>query len=373
MLKHIHSQGNRLLVLAFVLPVLFLAGCGAFPSSGPSTSSAKSPDKDALENIRVVEVDKPLIDKFTAARKGQTFSETFIGASPAEYRVGKGDVLEITIWEAPPATLFITTLERGDLSIGMSKLPEQMVRNDGTVSIPFSGAVPAAGYTTAEIEQDIIHRLKNKANQPQVLVRVVHNATANVTVIGEFEMSATMPLTSKGERLLDAVAAVKGVRQPVGQMTLQLARGDMVRRMPMEKVLEDPRQNVYLQPDDVVTALHQPLSISVLGAMLKNGEINFETSGINLAEAIARAGGLVDARADAKGLFVFRYEGAEPVIYSLNLDRPASLFLAQGFDMHDKDVVYVSNAPSTDLYKFLDLLGVVSRTAAPAVQWSRIH
>lgn len=38
----------------------------------------------------------------------------------------------------------------------------------------------------------------------QVLVRVTLNATAKVTVVGEVSNSARVPLTARGERLLDA-------------------------------------------------------------------------------------------------------------------------------------------------------------------------
>jgi polysaccharide export outer membrane protein len=206
-----------------------------------------------------------------------------------------------------------------------------------------------------------------------VLVRVIRNATQNVTVVGEVAQSVRMPLTAKGERLLDAIAAAGGVRQPVGKMTLQVSRGGKVVAMPLERVIQDPKQNVYLQPGDVVTALFQPLSFTALGATGKNEEIPFEATGITLAQALGRMAGLRDAQADAGGVFIFRFEepsvvnpegrplpqtpeGKVPVVYRVDLKEPRAFLVAQNFPMKDKDVVYVANAPAAELQKFLNIL-----------------
>ena len=217
-----------------------------------------------------------------------------------------------------------------------------------------------------------------KANQPQVLVRVIRNATQNVTVVGEVATSRRMPLTAMGERLLDAVAAAGGVRQPVGKITIQLSRGEKVLSMPLDSVIRDPKQNVHLQPGDVVTALFQTQSFTALGATVKNAEIEFEAKGISLAQALGRMAGVRDNQADARGLFIFRFEEAEaalavaeaasggvmmvtpegkvPLLYRVNLKDPGTFLVAQNFVMKDKDVVYVANAPAAELQKFLNIL-----------------
>jgi polysaccharide biosynthesis/export protein len=122
----------------------------------------------------------------------------------------------------------------------------------------------------------------------------------------------------------------------------------------------------------VITALFQPLSFTVLGATGKNEEVNFEAQGITLAQALARAGGLQDVRADARAVFIFRFEdrkalnwpkppkvtpeGKVPVIYQVNLKDPANFFMAQNFPVDNKDVLYVSNAPAAEFQKFLNMV-----------------
>jgi polysaccharide export outer membrane protein len=303
------------------------------------------------------------------------FSESLGSKVPVGYTIGPGDVVEVSVWEAPPAVLFgSATLDPrgGAATTHVTAFPEQMVSSEGTINIPFAGAVPAAGKSPQQIEREIARRLAGKANKPQVLVRVIRNATSNVTVVGDVASSMRMPLTARGERLLDALAAAGGVRQPVGKMTLQVTRGDRVQALALDTIIRDPKQNIVLQPGDVITALFQPLSFTVLGATGKNDEVNFEAQGITLAQALARAGGLQDARADARAVFIFRFEdsqaldwasppkttpeGKVPVIYKVNLKDPASFFVAQSFPVDNKDVLYVSNAPAAEFQKFLNIL-----------------
>lgn len=380
-----HRRARLSLVTA---AALLASGCSTFqtwlPSSGPSTQQVEKADSFSSAvipaGVRIVDVTDGVARRVTASQRRLLFSESLPAAARTNLVIGAGDVLEVSIWEAPPASLFGGgTLDprTGPSTSRATALAEQMVNSAGQINIPFAGAIMAAGNSPQQIEAEIVQRLKGKANQPQVLVRVVKNATSNVTVVGEFTSSTRMPITAMGERLLDAVAAAGGVRQPVGKMTVQITRGNSVQSLPLETIIQDPLQNIKLQPGDVITALFQPASFTVLGATGKNEELNFEAQGITLAQALARAGGLQDTRADARGVFIFRFEnpaalgvavdantlttpeGKIPVVYRVDLKDPGTFFVAQGFPMRNKDVMYVSNAPAAELQKFLGIIGSV--------------
>ena len=367
---------------------LSLAGCASYPgwlpSAGPSVEQVQAPPGVDL-GIQVTDVTAQLAQSLAVQGTRVSFARQWGSAAQPGFALGAGDVIEVSIWEAPPASLFGVTaldLRSGAATARVSVLPEQMVGADGNIQVPFVGAIKAAGRSTAQVQADIVKGLQGKANQPQVVVRVLRNTTSNVTVVGEVATSVRMPLTAKGERLLDALAASGGVRQPVGKMSLQLTRGTQVLSLPLDIIIADPAQNVYLQPGDVVTAIHQPFSLTVLGATGANREMEFEAQGITLAQALGRAGGLQDQRADARGVFVFRFEdpalvpgskpnapknaqGKVPVVYRVDLKDPASFFAAQDFPMRHKDVVYVANAPAAELQKFLSIVGsVVAPVAA---------
>lgn len=357
-----------------------LAGCSTFPDWLPSTGPSRQQVIEVQERqpdslIQVVSVTDRVARRLVASQQQQLFSQVLASTAPFSYTIGPGDVLEVSVWEAPPAVLFGAPAldpRAGVAAARPTAFPEQMVSSEGTLNIPFAGSLQVAGKTPQQVENEVVRRLAGKANQPQVLVRVIRNATSNVTVVGEVAASTRMPLTARGERLLDALAAAGGVRQPVGKVTLQLTRGEQVHALALDTIIRDPKQNIALQPGDVVTALFQPLSFIVLGATAKNEELNFEAQGITLAQALARVGGVQDRLADARAVFIFRFEdpavldlpvpprttpeGKVPVVYEVNLKNPETFFVAQGFPVLNRDVLYVANSPGAELQKFLGII-----------------
>lgn len=362
-------------VVGGVCLALSLTACAVMPASGPSSRNINNTSQAGIE---IVDVTGAVTSQILASEHKALFSEELGEGFPIGSTIGRGDLLDIAIWEAPPAVLFGAAggdprlTSSGSTARGTS-LPEQMVDSDGRIVIPFVGSVQAAGRTPQEIAREISSRLNGKAHQPQAIVRLVRNAAATVTIVGDVVSSARVPLTSKGERVLDVLAGAGGVKQPVNKTMIQITRGPQVASMPLEMVVRDPRQNVILKPDDVMTVLFQPFSFVALGATGRNEEVPLEATGITLAQALGRVAGLQDTRADVKGVFLFRLEnpaalsperqasavatdGRVPVIYRINMKDPATLFLAQRFPIRDKDVLYVSNAPLADFQKFVNVV-----------------
>ncbi|HET9112475.1 MAG TPA: polysaccharide biosynthesis/export family protein [Burkholderiales bacterium] len=369
---------NKYLITA--LSVLTLAGCGAIPSSGPSraaifNSNYSGSEAMVAKSIEIVDVNESVIQQLLAQRKRHDFSTMLGTKTPGQQFIGKGDTLQVSIWEAPPVTLFGSSDAKTrslPSSAHITTLPDQMVNRQGKIDVPFAGEIQAAGKTPQQVEAEIVKRLHN-TSKTRAMVLIANNASANVTVVGEVTKSIRMPVTPAGEHLLDALAAAGGVRQPVGKVTIQLTRNDKYFSMPLDNIIRDPEQNIPLYPGDVVTALYQPLSFNALGATGKSKEINFETQGISLAQGLARAGGLDDNRADVQGVFIFRFEpkdalkwpnkpvlttpdGKVPVIYRFDFKDTASFFIAQSFILKNSDVVYVSDAPVAQLQKFFNLV-----------------
>jgi polysaccharide export outer membrane protein len=256
-----------------------------------------------------------------------------------------------------------------------------VVDANGRISVPFAGNIQAAGRTPVDIEREIVARLRGKAHQPQASVRVARNQSTNVNVVGDVANGGRIPLSPKGEKILDVLASAGGAKNPVSKTMIQLTRGDRVASMPLEAVIQDPMQNVVVQPDDVLTVYFQPYSFTAMGATGNNSELPFEATGITLSQALGRVGGLRDDRANIRGIFLFRLEdpaklgaqlpanarltpdGKLPVIYRLDLKDPGGFFVAQSFPMRNKDVLYVSNAPLADVQKFMNMVSSAAFSA----------
>jgi polysaccharide export outer membrane protein len=377
-------------IAPLVLATVLSSACSGFvPSVGPSRAEiVRAKTAVGTAAIQVIDVDDAVTRRLLALHSQHLFSETLQANTSFTRVVGPGDVLEVSIWEAAPQTLFGSAPLPVPGTIATSHattLPAQMVDDEGFISVPFAGRVAATGKTLQDIEAEIVRRLTGKANQPQVLVRMTHNSSSNATVVGEVNTSTRVQLVPGNDRLLDALAAAGGVRQPVSKMTIQVTRSSSVYSLPLETIIRDPQQNVPLRPGDVVTALYQPFSYMALGATGKNEEVNFETQGISVAQALARSGGLLDQRSNPKGIFIFRFEpqsaldwprqpvmatpeGLVPVVFRVDLTNPSSFFIIQSFPIENRDVLYAANAPSTELQKFLNLLFTVAYPVLAAKQ-----
>jgi polysaccharide export outer membrane protein len=364
-----------------------MAGCAIFPAGGPTR-------KDIVEDVTpsltsdapsyaIVEIDQNSLSAL-ARRAPPTLRGYFGDYRPAgSQTIGVGDSVQITVWEAASGGLFSASGDRMSPGSRSAAIPDQVVGRDGSVTVPYAGRVHVAGRSQHEVEAAIVERLRGKAIEPQAVVNVTRNITNTVTVTGEVANGARIPLSLNGDRVMDVIAAAGGYRSPVHETFVTLTRGDRTARAPIQALLANPREDIYLRAGDILTIERTPPTFTVIGATGANAVMPFDARGLTLEEAIGRAGGLTDSRADPDGVFVLRYEpasvareypniapsllerGQVPVAYHLNMREAAALFAARRFSMRDKDILYVSNAPLADIGKVVQLFQMVSQ---PAIQ-----
>ncbi len=369
------------LSMSILAMTILLSGCQTLtkwqPSSGPTKKVIENQIDTENSGLTIIDIDNRIAFLTSQSIPVRRFSDFYKSSSTFNNTISAGDVVDVSIWEAPPALLFGTASDISGLSGSKEvKLPEQMVDNRGQITIPFVGKISVSGKTPEQVQVMIVKGLTKKANNPSAVVRIAKNNSADVTIVGEVTNSTRMPLTGKAERILDALAAAGGTKHPSSRISVQLNRRGQSVEMPFDAIIKDPRQNVILQKGDVVSVNYQTKSFTVLGATAKNTEIDFEAGGISLMQALARSGGLDDNRADARGVFIFRQESANiltpqqraalpmqlqyasevPVIYRLNLKEPINYIVAQNFAIKDKDLIYVSNAPGVEFRKFISLV-----------------
>jgi polysaccharide export outer membrane protein len=384
----------RAVAVIGVLAGMIVAGCSALPTAGPTASDVKHQEIQGQEiRFDLVDIDDNVVAALLAS-PGENFHTRFKKyGRPPQPRIGVGDSLVVSIWEAAGGGLFGTSptdhVSAGSRSV---TIPEQMVGQDGGISVPFADRVPAAGRLPVEVQKTIERRLAEKAIEPQAIVTVTRSISNSATVTGEVIAGARVPLSLKGDHLLDLIAAAGGAKTPVYETFVRLSRDGITATIPMEMLVSDPAENIYAYPGDVLTLVRLPQSFTVFGATGANAQVNFTAERMTLVEALAKAGGLQDLRADPAGVFLFRYEpppivktlgrpelgtgpeGSSPMVYRLDLSDAKSYFLAQRFPIRDKDIIYVANADLNELQKFFTLLntlsgpiitGIVVRNAAP--------
>lgn len=360
--------------------MIALGGCSILPASGPasqavvSTASVDSSDSLPYSLVRLT----PEYLEILATNRPR-FARVFPSRStPSEIRFGIGDVVSVTIFEASAGGLFIP-IEAGVRPGNFITLPNQLVDNAGNVSVPYAGAIQARGRTPVEVQQSIIDALRNRAIEPQAVVSLVEQRTSLISVLGDVNTPSRFPANMAGERLLDAITRGGGPRSQGFDSWVLLERDGRRAVLPFGALVYEPANNIYVRPNDTIYVYREPQTFLAFGASGQQGQFPFDQWRLSLAEAVAKAGGLNDLRADPASVFVYRGEPRKtlsqmgidaskndgpivPVIYHVNFRDPAGYFLATQFQMRNKDVIYISNAIAIESAKLMQYLRLVTAT-----------
>jgi polysaccharide biosynthesis/export protein len=356
------------------------------PVSGPAASDIVLGQRDPTSlNYAIVKVTPHVIEVLAKNLPRLTaFADNRV---PRDITFGIGDILSVTIFEAASGGLFIPA-EGGVRPGNFVAIPNQAVDIHGNISIPYAGSIQARGRTQVQVQDAIVAALKNRAIEPQVVVSTVEQKTSMITILGEGR-SARIPANTTPERLLDVIARAGITAVTVGGTGTigTAAAGSWVilerdgRRAiaPFGALVYEPANNIYVHPNDTIYLYFEPQTFLAFGAVGTQQQIPFGAWRLSLAEAISRAGGLLDLQADPSSVFLYRgeardvaaalgidctpYEGPViPVIYTINLRDPAGYFLAGSFEMRNKDILYASNAFSVESTKFMTWLNTIQTT-----------
>lgn len=362
---------------------LSLSACSALPRSGPSeqrivnsaSASLTHRDSGSLLQYALVDIDQVVLEHvpdFTVGSLNRSFG---MGpSSPADVMIGVGDVVKITVFESTDGGLFIPAGGAGTAGNYVT-LPEQAVDASGVISVPFAGTVSAAGLSVPALEREIQARLADRAIEPQVIVTVDRGAGSEVTVLGEVGAPQKLPVSQAGDRVLDVLASAGGIKTPPFETFVSITRNGRKETIYFNELTERASENIYVAPGDIVFVSNEKRTFTAFGSTGVTGEFDFGAESISLDQAIGKAGGLLDGRADPRQVFLYRVEGREvlqaqgldlskfpagqaivPTVYRVNLADPAGFFFTQRFPMRNGDVIYISNAEAVELNKFIGVL-----------------
>jgi polysaccharide export outer membrane protein len=383
---------KRLCALLIALAAAaLLPACSELPGTGPKSNAVQSLATTRLQSDTALPYALVDVSADTLGFLSQPNVVSFQGAFPdkrpkPQQLAGVGDVLNISIFEAAPGGLFTPATAAGARPGNFVDLPPQAVDQNGNITVPYAGEIPAAARTLTEIQQAIVARLRNRAIEPQVVVSLNQQHSSVVSVLGDVNTPGVLALNSVGERLLALLARAGGPKFEAIESYVTLQRDGKKVRVLLSRVVHDPRENIFIRPNDVIFITHEAPTFTALGALNQNvfgfnSEIPFDVETLTLAQAIGKAGGLNDQQSDPAEVFVYRYEDRRfleklgvdttkfnyeriPTIYRVNLRDPSGYLLAAGFQMRTKDVMYVANARVVDYYKLLTLINNTANTVS---------
>lgn len=376
---------------------LLMAGCYQLPGDGPLMGPAAAGSSEALP-YDVVDLTPATVGAYKAVARIDRPSTMPTLSFGGRQTAAAGDVLLVRIFQPREGGLFPpTTREGGELGF-------KRVSDDGVITLPFIGAVRVAGLDTGEIQRRILAQLGNRAPDAQVVVEFAADRSNTASVSGDVAQPGQVPVYEGARTVVEAINVrggilderdrgreevaptdrTPGTSPPVSSPTTQRdpMHTEIVVRRNGKVILVAPYSNLLAggdipieKGDEIIVRSNEQTFIAI-GAVRQAGNYPLSRQGMTLAEALGAISGLVDARSDKTGVYVFRL-ASDPAaaprerskIFRLDLSQPQSILIAQLFGIQPRDVLYVANAPLHEYDKVLTYMyrTVVTYGAVKAV------
>lgn len=364
--------------LSALAVVTALAGCSTLPRDGPTGRAVEkgATGPEAAGGYALVDLDYRAAETIKMTPAPRFASLTGSEAATASRGIGTGDVLVVSIFE-PTAALFSSGNSGDQVRSGSETLPGLVVDDAGRITVPFAGSVTVAGMTTGEASLAIRRALVGKVANPQVLVSLSDNVFNTVTVLGDIKDPGRAPLSANRDRLVDVIAARGGPARNSDDVVVRILRGSTTVSAPLSLVLSSHEENIRLERGDQISLVYQPRRYSTFGALGAVTQVDMPAGEVTLAGALSKAGGLDTNSANARSIFIFRFERPAvaqslgltqpetargvPVVYRLNLEDAAGFFTANDFLIQPDDIVFVPRSGSAELSKFFTLVQTFTR------------
>ena len=233
---------------------------------------------------------------------------TLAQAANADYPVGAGDLLQISVAGYP------------ELNVS------ERVSESGSISFPYLKTVAVGGKSSTEVESLIARKLVEGAiiRHPQVSVLVVEFQSQIASVMGEVNKPGQYPLITS-RHLIDLLAAAGGpVISPTpgtygvaaDQATLVHKDGTSTKIDLTALFAGDPRQNVAVTGGDTLFVPRAP-QFYVYGEVQKAGIYPLQRQ-MTVAQAISAGGGLTSKGSERRVMLKRRDQQGVEQEYSVS-------------------------------------------------------
>ena len=234
----------------------------------------------------------------------------------AQYRLGAGDSIRISVFQNPNLTL------------------ETRVGEDRAITYPLTGRMAVGGTTIAEAERTIARALEagNFIREPQVSILLLQTRSAQVSVLGLVNRAGRYPLDTVSVRVSEMIAIAGGDRAILtGERQGKPFRTEIDIAALFQAKGHD--HDIAVEGGDVIYVEPAP-TFYVYGEVNRPGAYRLER-GMTLRHALARGGGPTQ-RGSERNLRVHRRgpNGEVQVMERPRLDEPARA----------EDVLYVGES-----------------------------
>jgi polysaccharide export outer membrane protein len=365
---HRSTRGRAAKVCTTTLAVLstLLTSCAIVPGqhmqSPPTLAVSSTPDgavKEA-EQIPIQAIDLNLIRQLNAGDGQMALANQLnLFAKPGPYKLGPGDVLQITVWDHPELAAALG--QQVQNSRPSDPIQGFVIDGNGNLNFPYlSHPIHAAGKTIEQVQREVHSDLSKEFREPQVTVRVASYRSAQVYVDGEVRAPGGQAINDIPMTLTEAINRSGGFTSNADRSRLILTRNGTSYPIDLTLLIRNGKnpQDILLQPGDMLRVTGRDENTAyVMGEVNKPIAATPTTDGkLTLSEALSQAGFINQATANPRQLYVIREDNGKPQVYHLDSSSPVSMLLSNQFELQPKDVVYIDNGPLVRFNRVLSLL-----------------
>lgn len=347
---------NHVKVVTLVCSALVLSGCGSvFSAAGPSKASiVNSSDKYEEQNYTLVPLSAKTIANYMKPEEAKLKASVTQSTIP-DAKLMPGDVLTVMIADnAENGGLF------APLAAGGTTFDKVRIDAHGKISLPYVNNLKISGLSLTQAQESIKKSVQSYTMDPQVYISLMSELGASVLVSGDVNKPGRFSTLQGPLTVLDAVNQAGGPKLEPYLVNVIVRNGKTVRKFNYEELLNG--QNFKLAPNSEVILERARKRFVAMGAVKKTGLHDFPSMNPSLLEVLGVIGGLDEAKADVRGVFIFRMPEAaktknakavKPVVFHLDMKNPTSMFLAKQFLVEPEDAVYVTNAGVYEFQKMI--------------------
>lgn len=355
----------RTISMAFLC--LLIAACGRLPAGGPASNEilnqAQNNENGEFAIYRVTRAFLPAADQWPETGGHERLGWIGRSSGARSQIIQPGDRLSLRIWDNSENSL-LTGLEQRD-----TQLPNMKVAPNGTVFVPYVGAVNVLGLTPDLAREEVQTALEAIAPSAQVQLSMSEGRANSVDLVNGVANPGTYPMPDRNFTVMSLLAAGGGVSPAIKNPQIRLVRGSSIYGTSVQRLLDTPSLDTLLRGGDRVFVEEDTRYFLSFGATGTEALHPFPKDRVSAMDAVSIIGGVNDRRADPKGLLILREYPSSAVapgqrgprntrvVFSVDLTTFDGLFSARNFDINPNDLVLATESPINDPLTISNIVG----------------
>ena len=334
-------KSARLLSVSCLLSIGLLSGCainsgfqtGSLPPTGYFTA-----DNGLEFNIQPLSLATLPPPQITAP--DNDVYQLVKTSSRAEYRISEGDILGINLIGYPEITPPTVSESNNPYESGFP------VDQQGFIQFPLIGRIQASGLSVPQFTANLRARLQRYLKHSDPQVKVINYRGNKFFIDGEVRQPGEFAIADTPVSLLSAISRAGGATPTGDSDNIVFSRNGKEYSLGLQSLQQFgiSANQIYLQDGDSIHVNSQSRKkVYVLGELGRVAPVPIPEQGLNLAHVLGETGGLDATTANAAKVYIVRDNPQSVLtnIYYIDMQTVTNFALANRFEMHPNDIVYV--------------------------------